>query len=170
MKTDALGTSIEVEETLKQLKKILEQASVNYEVLGHAGNVLTAEEGVQQGMGSLAQMAPTLILETEKGCIAAIISGATRLSVKKIKKFLGLKNVSFAKPDVVLRETGAVIGSVSLVNPNLPTIIDLRLEKLPMVFGGCGVPHYTLRIRPVDLISLTHATVFDFSDPREQAS
>ena len=71
----------------------------------HPGAVLTAEEGVKRGIGDLAEMAPTLILETEKGYLAAIISGATRLSFKKIKKSLGLKNISLASPDVVLRET-----------------------------------------------------------------
>jgi len=155
-------------ELLGQLKQILDQARANYEILTHPGAVLTAEEGVKRGIGDLAEMAPTLILETEKGYLAAIISGATRLSFKKIKKSLGLKNISLASPDAVLRETGAQVGSVSLVNPNLPTILDTRLEKFRTVFGGCGIPYHTLRISPIDLISITRADVFDFSEPKEQ--
>ncbi len=163
-----MGLRPEELELLRQLKQILDQAGANYEILTHPGAVLTAEEGVKRGIGELAEMAPTLILQTEKGYLAAIISGATRLSFKKIKKFLGLKNISLASPDVVQRETGAQVGSVSLVNPNIPTIIDTRLEKFRAVFGGCGIPYHTLRISPIDLINITQADVFDFSEPKEQ--
>ncbi len=163
-----MGLHPEEMELLNQLKQILDQAGANYEILSHPGAVLTAEEGVKRGIGDLAEMAPTLILETEKGYLAAIISGATRLSFKKIKKSLGLKNISLASPEVVLRETGAQVGSVSLVNPDLPTIMDARVEKFRVVFGGCGIPGHTLRISPIDLINLTRANVFDFSEPKEQ--
>lgn len=163
-----MGLRPEEFKSLRHLKQILDQAGANYEILTHPGAVLTAEEGVKRGIGELAEMAPTLILQTEKGYLAAIISGATRLSFKKIKKFLGLKNISLASPDVVQRETGAQVGSVSLVNPNIPTIIDTRLEKFRAVFGGCGIPYHTLRISPIDLINITQADVFDFSEPKEQ--
>jgi len=46
-------------------------------------------------------MAPTFILQTEAGYLAAIIQGDTRLSYKKIKQKLGLKNVSLAAPEQV---------------------------------------------------------------------
>lgn len=166
MNTDESSLYPEAVETARQLRGLLDQAGADYEILTHPGAVLTAEEGVQRGMGDLAEMAPTLILETEKGYIAAIISGATRLSFKKIKKALGLKNVSLASPEVVLRETGAAVGSVSLVNPGLTTIVDMRVEGLRAVFGGCGIPHHTLRISPRDLIQVTQANVFDFAEPR----
>lgn len=155
-------------EKLSQLKQILDQAGANYEILTHPGAVLSVEDGVTQGIGDRAELAPTLILETEKGYLAAIISGETRLSFKKVKKALGLKNISLARPEVVLRETGAPVGSVSLVNPNLPTIIDTRLEKFRAVLGGCGIPYHTLRISPIDLINITQAHVFDFAEPKEQ--
>jgi prolyl-tRNA editing enzyme YbaK/EbsC (Cys-tRNA(Pro) deacylase) len=41
-------------------------------------------------------MAPTLVLHMERGPVAAIVSGATRLSLTKVKKALGLKNVALA--------------------------------------------------------------------------
>ncbi len=149
------------------MQLILDQAGADYEILTHPGAILTSEDGVKRGMGNLAEMAPTFILETEKGYLAAIISGETRLSYKKIKKTLGLKNVSLAKAEVVLRETGAQVGSVSLVNPNLPTIIDTRVEQFRAVFGGCGIPNHTLRIRPIDLIRITGAKVFEFAEYKE---
>ncbi|HEX2980983.1 MAG TPA: YbaK/EbsC family protein [Anaerolineaceae bacterium] len=167
LRAEQLNSHPEQFEVLKHLEEILDRAGADYEIITHPDSILTAAEGVSQGMGGLAEMAPSLILETEKGYIAAVISGATRLSYKKIKKALGLKNISLATPEVVLKTTGAPVGSVSLVNLNIPTIIDERLEHFTAVYGGCGVPFHTLRISPSDLIKVTQATVFDFSELKE---
>ena len=152
---------------LSQLRHTLDNARANYEIFSQLETIISAEDGVERGMGNLAEMAPTLILETEKGFMAAVISGETRLSYKKIKKALGLKNVSLAKPDVVLRETGAQVGTISLVNQIFPTIVDSQLIKADAVYGGCGVPRHTLRIKTLDLIKVTQANVFDFTEPKE---
>lgn len=154
-------------ERLGKLRQLLDEAEADYEVLSHQETVASADEGVERGIGNLAQMAPTLILETERGLVAAIISGETRLSYKKIKRVLGLRNVSLAGPDVVLQTTGAHVGTVSLVNQGMPTMVDTRLTKEPMVYGGCGVPCHTLRINPLDLIRVTGAEVFDFTETRQ---
>ena len=158
------------ENRLDQLKQILKNANVNYEILTHDETIISAEDGVKSGIGNLAEMAPTMILETEKGFIAAIISGRTRLSYKKIKKMLGLKNISLAKPDEVLQVTGAEVGTVSLVNLELPTIIDSLIMDATFVYGGCGVPRHTLRIGPSSLITVTQAKVFDFTESKEESS
>jgi Cys-tRNA(Pro)/Cys-tRNA(Cys) deacylase len=151
---------------LDRLRHILDQAGARYELYSHADTVMSAEDGVERGIGNLAEMAPTLVLETEQGLVVAIICGETRLSYKKIKKALGLKNVSLARPDVVLRETGAPVGTVSLINPGLTTIVDSRLTEARVVYGGCGLPRLTLRIEPSDLIAVTRARVFDFTEPK----
>ncbi|HEX3050126.1 MAG TPA: YbaK/EbsC family protein [Aggregatilineaceae bacterium] len=147
---------------LDHLRQLLDAAGADYALFEHPETVFSAEDGVQQGIGSLGEMAPTLILETEKGCFAAILSGGTRLSRKKIKKQLGLKNIALAQPDRVYELTGAEVGSVSLINPGLPTLIDIRLADV--VYGGCGFPYHTLRIHRADLIRITEALVFDLAD------
>jgi prolyl-tRNA editing enzyme YbaK/EbsC (Cys-tRNA(Pro) deacylase) len=149
---------------LDQLKHILDEAGVTYEIFSHAEQIDSAEDGVENNIGGLNEMAPTLILETEKGLLAAIISGDTRLSYKKIKKELGLKNVSLARPERVYEATGAEVGTVCFVNPGLLTIIDTRLADV--VYGGCGIPHHTLRINRTDLIRVTQAVVFDFAEAK----
>lgn len=154
------------EERLGRLRQLLDDTGADYEIIPHPETVVSADEGVQKGIGKLAEMAPTLILDTERGLIAAIISGETRLSYKKIKRALGLGNVSLARPDVVLQATGARVGTVSLVNPGIPTIVDARLTKQAAIYGGCGVPRHTLRINPLDLIRATKAEVFDFTEAR----
>jgi len=46
-------------------------------------------------------MAPTFILRSEAGYLAAIIRGDTRLSYKKIKQKLKLKNLCLATPEQI---------------------------------------------------------------------
>ena len=150
------------EERLHGLRQILGTAGARYEIFSHADTVRSAEDGVQQGIGHLDEMAPTLILETEKGLLAAILSGGTRLSYKKIKKALGLKNVALARPERVYEATGAEVGEVSLINPGFVTVIDIRLPDV--VYGGCGIPRHTLCIHREDLIRVTQASVFDLAD------
>ncbi len=151
---------------LSQLIETLEAASANYEILAHDLTIRTAEEGVAQGIGDLAAMAPTFILRAKGDFLAAIIRGDTRLSYKKIKRALGLNDLCLATPEEVRQITGAEVGYVSLVNAGLPTIIDSKVEELEAVYGGCGVPRYTLKIAPCELIALTKARVFDFAEPK----
>jgi prolyl-tRNA editing enzyme YbaK/EbsC (Cys-tRNA(Pro) deacylase) len=156
-------------EKIVSLEALLGSASASYTILTHEETVTTAEDGAQKGFGSLEVMAPTLILHCEDGFLSAIISGVSRLSYKKIKKELGLKNVSLASAEQIFALTGAQPGWVSLVNPGIRTIVDSRLLAEEYVFGGCGVPKHTLRIRIEDLVSVTQAKVFDFTELKQPA-
>lgn len=152
---------------LENLKKLLAASNAEYELIAHEETLRSAEDGVEQGLGDLRDMAPTFILKTENGFMAAIISGETRLSYKKIKKQFGLKNVALARPEEVEEITGAEVGYVSLINPPLPTIMDSRLVELDKVFGGCGVPQMSLRISAGDLVRITGAVIFDFAEQKK---
>jgi len=149
---------------LERLCRRLDQARVPYEIMSHADTVGTAEQGVAHGFGSLAEMAPTFLLQGDGGWLCAIISGESRLVYKKIRKHLGLKDIRLASPEVVEQVLGVPVGIVSMVNPGMPTLIDQHLTELALVYGGCGVPRHTLRMRPLDLVSATRAQVFDFTE------
>jgi Cys-tRNA(Pro)/Cys-tRNA(Cys) deacylase len=149
---------------LRFLKNMLDEAKICYEILSHDATIASAEEGVEKGLGDLISMAPTFILATEKGYLAAIIRGDTRISYKKIKKHFELKNISLAGADAVHKITGSVIGTISLIQPRLETIVDTRLLEMDAVYGGCGIPRFTLKINPRDLISFSKAQVFDFTE------
>jgi len=153
-------------EIVEELRRLLESEGADFEVLAHPQAVTSAEMGNARGFGALEEMTPTLIVRSEQGPLAAIISGATRLSYKKLKRELRLKDVSLATPEAVRELTGADVGSVSLVNPGVPTIVDARLLDLQQGFGGCGAPGYTLRIKVADLVRITRARVFDFTEPK----
>jgi prolyl-tRNA editing enzyme YbaK/EbsC (Cys-tRNA(Pro) deacylase) len=148
------------------LRGALEAAGVEYELIVHETTYHSAEDGAAAFGIDIAQMAPTLVLRTERGPMVATASGATRLSLRKLKQAMGLKNVSLAAPDEVHALTGAVPGVVPLVNPGLATLVDRRLLEQPWAYGGCGVPARTLKLRPVDLVAVAGAQVLDIADEK----
>jgi prolyl-tRNA editing enzyme YbaK/EbsC (Cys-tRNA(Pro) deacylase) len=153
-----------MEDHYARLKALLDEQAAVYEILEHSLTLVTPEDGVEHGVGGLSEMAPTFILKTRNGFLAAVISGDSRISYKKVKKELGLKDVSLAGPEVVREVTGAEIGYVSMINPGMDTIIDGHLLEQDWACGGCGVPATTLKIRPRDLAKVTGARVFDFTE------
>ncbi len=154
---------------LNQLREALDVAHAHYTLLAHDPTIRSAQEGAEQGLGELANMAPTFILRSETGYLAAIIRGDTRLSYKKIRQKLKLKDLCLATPEQVQQVTGSEVGYVSLFNSGIMTIVDLRLTDLDMIYGGCGVPRHTLKINPQDLIVVTRAQVFDFTELKDKA-
>lgn len=152
------------QDRLNIILNILDAAQAKYSIQVNAEAINSADDGVMRGVGRLEQMAPTFLIQSEHGWICAVISGQSRLSYKKIKKQLGLKNISLAKPEDVELVTGAKIGTVSLINPGLLTIVDSYLMTLDTVYGGCGAPRHTLQICVADLIAISQAQVFDFTD------
>lgn len=156
----------EIERRLRALEALLRDSGAEYELIPHDTTYHSAEDGAAQGVGRIEQMAPTFILESKGDYYAAIISGATRLSYQKIKKHLGITDVSLASPERVRAVTGAEVGTVSLVNPGMTTLLDERLLASGVGFGGCGVPRHTLEIRITDLVRVTRARVFDFAEPK----
>lgn len=154
----------EKKDQIERLRQLLDQQEAIYFFLEHEITLATAEMGPENGVGGLSEMAPTFILKTERGFIAAVISGDSRIAYKKIKKELGLKDVSLARPELVRELTGAEIGYVSMINPDLDTIIDGHLTEQAWACGGCGVPKTTLKIQPGDLVRATGARVFDFTE------
>lgn len=153
---------------LAQLKTRLDGIGIPYTILVHVENIASAQDGAQSGLGDLSVMAPTFILKSEAGYLAAIVRGDTRLSYKKIKQKLGLKNVSLAAPEQVKSLTGSEVGQVALVNDGLKTIMDERVTQMGMIYGGSGIANHTLRIAPQAVITLTQAQVFDFSELKDQ--
>nr|WP_228101047.1 YbaK/EbsC family protein [Paenibacillus donghaensis] len=81
-----------------------------------------------------------------------IISGDYgRVNFDTLKEKLSVEQMKLASPKEVEKVTGSKVGSVSLINFELPTILDHQLTRFEYVYGGTGIPQTTLKIRPSDL-------------------
>jgi len=156
--------------TLDELRLMCDQHKVDYKLFEDKIPLKTAKSGVAEYGISLSEAAPTLIIKTDEGMIAAIIRGDTRVSFNKLKELLKTKNIRLAKPEEIYNLTNTKVGDVSLINDGLKTFVDKKLLEKDYVYGGCGVPNHTLKIKTADLVSITNATVIDFTDLKENTT
>jgi prolyl-tRNA editing enzyme YbaK/EbsC (Cys-tRNA(Pro) deacylase) len=140
---------------MDKLVAILNKYDIDYEIIKHNKQINTAQEGAEYFGINIGQTAPTLILKTEKGYYALIISGDYgKVNFDLLREMLKVQQVKLAKPIEVEQLTGCKIGSIPLVNHGLPTIIDRQLNRFTYVYGGTGIPQTTLKIHPNDIAKL----------------
>ncbi|WNS41099.1 YbaK/EbsC family protein [Paenibacillus sp. MMS20-IR301] len=145
---------------MNNLKSILQEKEVQYEIIHHEKQIRTAQEGADYFGIEIGQTAPTLILKSEKGYFAMIVSGNRgRVNLEEVTGLLACNQLKMATPKEVQQITGYTVGSVPLVL-SLPCIVDRGLFHYPFVYGGTGEPASTLKIAPNDLKKLNQIVAF----------
>ena len=140
---------------MKELEGILEKSKYTYEIIRHEKPILSRQAGSEYFGIEVGQTAPTLIIKTDKGFFALIVSGdRTKVNFEKIADILNCSKVKLASSDEVQEVTGFQIGSVCMVGLDLPCVIDKRLSHYDYIYGGTGQSTYTLKIEPQALNEL----------------
>lgn len=134
---------------MENLITFLQENEVQFEIMYHENPIRTAQEGATYFGIEIGQTAPTLILKSEKGYFAMIISGGRRrVNLEKVSEILGCNQLKLAKPKEVQQITGYTVGSVPLVGLSMPCILDRNIFRYPFIYGGTGEPTSTLKITP----------------------
>jgi prolyl-tRNA editing enzyme YbaK/EbsC (Cys-tRNA(Pro) deacylase) len=147
-----------------KISDILSTTKYKYEMIQHDKPILTREDGSKYFGIDVGQTAPTLIIKTDKGFVALIISGSRgNINFDQIVRMQNCKNAKLASPKEVKKITGFCVGSVALIGLNLPCLIDKSLFNFDFVYGGTGNPTSTLKIQPQALIELNSISgLFNF--------
>lgn len=136
--------------SITELEQLLREKSVDFEIIQHPKPIKSRFDALCYF--KLEEMAPTLIVKTDIGFYAIIISGSReKIDYELIRKMLNCKDVAMATKDEVITQIGMKPGEIALVGHNLPCLIDEKIRQVEYVFGGAGNAHYTLKIRPFDL-------------------
>lgn len=136
--------------TIEELRSLLNKNDVDFEILQNEKAILTVNDAM--GIYEIDETAPTIIIKSEKGYFALLLSGDRgRIDFKQIKKILQCKNVRMASKEEVFNTIGFEAGSVPLVGHHLPCVLDQHLLNYPYVYGGVGDANFTLKINPQDL-------------------
>jgi len=139
---------------MENLKAILEKYTYSYELIYNDISLKSAQEGADYFKIDIGQTAPTLIIKTDIGFFALIVSGShDRIDFKDIAKILNCQKVKLANPKDV-EKMGYIIGNIPLIGIRIPYILDKKLFKYPFVYGGSGVKNYTLKINPYALAEI----------------
>lgn len=139
------------------LKVLLEENNVPFELIYHDVTIHTAEEGSRFFGISVGQTAPTLIIKTDKGFFALILSGDRgHVDFDEVARILGCDKVKLAGAREVEKVTGYRVGSIPMVGHNLPCVIDKRLFRYSNIYGGSGTATCTLKVTPSVLEKLNN--------------
>jgi len=139
---------------MEYLKSILDKSKYPCELIYCKVPLRSAQEGADYFNIDIGQTAPTLIIKTDIGFFAVIVSGSlNRIDFKEVAQILKCQKAKLANPKEV-ENMGYKIGNVPLVGIQLPYILDRKLFEYSFVYGGTGVKDYTLKINPYALEEL----------------
>lgn len=142
---------------MEQLQSILKGCKYTYELIQHEKAILSAQDGADYFGIEIGQTAPTLILKTDKGFFALIVSGSRgKVNLNEVAEALGCIEVKLASRKEVKEVTGYELGSIPMAGLKLPCVIDNNLYRYPFIYGGTGEPTCTLKIEPQALQELNH--------------
>jgi Cys-tRNA(Pro)/Cys-tRNA(Cys) deacylase len=140
---------------ITELKQLLFDQNADFEILMHDKPIHSKHDAMDYF--KLEETAPTLILETENGYLALIISGEReKVDFKQLKKQLNCRKFQLANSNVIQEKLNLKAGQIPLVGHRLPCIVDKKLFNYPFIFGGTGDLFHTLKIKPADLVNINN--------------
>ena len=132
------------------IKSLLTKHNADFSIIENKNPIYSLDDA--RGLFELSETAPVLIISTEKGYYALIISGdRIPIDFELIKKALRCEKVKLAARKDIFEIVGFEAGSIPLVGLKLPCVLDNRLLLYPYIYGGAGDANYTLKIDPKDL-------------------
>jgi Cys-tRNA(Pro)/Cys-tRNA(Cys) deacylase len=145
---------------MNELKQFLLDQNADFEILTHDKPIHSKQDAL--GYFKLEETAPTLILKTENGYLALIISGEReKIDFKQLKKLTNCRKLQLAKSDEIQEVLDMQAGQIPLVGHRLPCLFDKKLFNYPFVYGGTGDLFHTLKIKPEDLVKANNV-IFKF--------
>lgn len=135
----------------KYIRDLLSLQNADFEIIGHDIPIKSKKDAI--GYFKIEETVPTLIIQTEIGFYALIISGERdKVNFELIRNLLGCKKIRMADKEEIIERFKVEPGQVPLIGHNLPCIVDNLIFKHRYVYGGTGDWYHTLKIRPEDLV------------------
>lgn len=117
------------------------------------------------------QMIKTLIFETAQGeCSLVMVGGDQNAVSGLLKKALGSRDISLAKPEKVIELTGYVIGSIPPFHwqkNGVKTFLEKSLMDEPLLGVGTGKWGNEILITPDNLVAASNAIVMNLTVKEE---
>jgi prolyl-tRNA editing enzyme YbaK/EbsC (Cys-tRNA(Pro) deacylase) len=152
--------------SLARVKAALEAAGAPVEVLEMTESTRTAEEAARAAGCAVDQIAKSIIFRGEDTghVVLFLTAGGNRVDPAKATAVAG-QPLGKADADLIRSETGFAIGGVAPVghlNP-VSAYFDPRLSEFDTVWAAAGTPRHIFAIAPDTLLSITGATLADFT-------
>lgn len=107
----------------------------------------------------------TLLAQSEKAAVVAIVPVNTQLSLKSLAQVLGVKRCEMTPAVDAQRITGYVVGGISPFGQKkkLTTVVDLSAMAMNTMFVSGGRRGLDLEVAPTDLIRVLNALSGDIA-------
>ncbi len=147
----------------------LDERNIAYEIRKFADSTEKGAANVAQALGFRErQMVKTLVFGTDRGDYALVMVGGDQNAVSGLlKKALGSRNISMAKPEIVQQITGYVIGSIPPFHwqpEGFCSILEASLMDEEILGVGAGVWGNEILITPADLVAASHAKIVNLTN------
>jgi Cys-tRNA(Pro)/Cys-tRNA(Cys) deacylase len=147
----------------------LDRLQIPYEIKEFPETTEKGAANVARALGFRErQMVKTLVFETDKGERALVMLGGDQNAVSGLlKKALGSRNTSLAKPETVKAVTGYEIGSIPPFHwqpEGFLSILEASLMNEPMLGVGAGKWGNEILITPENLIAACGARVVNLTE------
>jgi prolyl-tRNA editing enzyme YbaK/EbsC (Cys-tRNA(Pro) deacylase) len=104
-----------------------------------------------------------VLIGSDKKPILAILPAKNRISYKKIKTLLKVKDVRLAQPDEVLEHSGYPVGGVPPFNKINRILLDPTVQRNARSIAGGGDPDKLVELETRDILEFLEPIVADFS-------
>ena len=146
----------------------LDRRGIPYRKLEFSPQTEKGAANVAQALGfEEGQMVKTLLFRSGEGELALVMLGGDVHAISgSLKKALGSRNISLAKPDLVLEVTGYAVGSIPPFHwqpQGFRSFVDAALTDYEELGVGAGVWGNEIIIAPDDLITASSATVVNLT-------
>jgi Cys-tRNA(Pro) deacylase len=147
--------------------RALDETGIPYEVLHHAHKAKNVEEAAAERDMPLSQIVKTILVRRPQGYVLVLVRGDQRLSLKKLARLLGDKQVELAPAHDVPRITGYRIGAVAPVGlrrSETPIWVDRHILEQEQVSISAGRHDAGLLLRTEDLLRAVRGRVEDLTE------
>ena len=104
-----------------------------------------------------------VLIGSDKKPILAILPAKKRISYKKIKALLKVKDVRLAQPDEVLEHSGYPVGGVPPFNKINRILLDPTVLRNTKSIAGGGDPDKLVELETRDILEFLDPIIADFS-------
>ncbi len=157
---------LEEKEPVKRVQKYLNEYNLNLKVISLDTSARTALEAASSLNCEVGAIVKSLIFKTENKFILCLIAGDKKVSLKKIKKTLNIKDAAMASADEVKNISGFTIGGVSPIGHlnKLNTYIDNSLERFDTLYAAAGHPNCIFKIDYKNLQKITNGLIKNITE------
>jgi len=105
--------------------------------------VLTPDQRTVEEVTRFLHVSPqdlvkTLIFESDKGCLAALVRGDHEINEKKLKVIWGTENIQLAREETVEELTGAPKGFAGPIGLSIPIVADMDIQAMVNFVTGAN--------------------------------